>query len=387
VGPCLALTANRARAAAYAIWKEFIRFRCALAPEVGTRKRLLTGDGRVVSETLTTTPKIVDVFCGKLNADDIREEKIERCQGAPHRRRHADISQGDLRLRPLWLGLAIVCAFTTFVHAAPFDNERAKNELLLKTNSFGIGRGMISYGQFLTPGRKFARFENGAPNQPLKNSLFARYLRRLNKNDVWIDMGAGSAVALREAPATGVKARRVAIGIQMPGEGAEGQSGLPQALKDPTQRLSYLAGDYIENRNLSELQHEIGQPAQVISDVLGPMSYTDRPDKVLDRYLELLAPKGKVFVSLSTMTRVESGVRDIGVEAWLRSIPGISVRRVYHPVTTYSQLNAENEFLSFVIEKQTPNARVPHALTIKSFHSEGTFGWTPERVFELPATR
>lgn len=138
-------------------------------------------------------------------------------------------------------------------------------------------------------------------------------LDHLHGNQVWIDSGAGGAIAIADfhlrAEKRGIPSNQtpgtIAIGIKKPSllnlvedgnrsEGdnyyAERDAKLEQMEKQGRHRYIESAVDKIKPEDLPK--------AALITDLFGPLSYSDSPEEVLKWYMEVLAPNGRIFVGM-----------------------------------------------------------------------------------------
>jgi SAM-dependent methyltransferase len=84
----------------------------------------------------------------------------------------------------------------------------------------------------------------------------------------------------------------------------------------------YVVGRYVENIPAKELGS-----ADLITDVVGAFAYANQIDKVLEKYLEVLAPGGTILIGTDVekgkVKRTDGSVVDL--YDWVASIPGLDV--------------------------------------------------------------
>jgi SAM-dependent methyltransferase len=135
----------------------------------------------------------------------------------------------------------------------------------------------------------------------LRNSAtpsFIEILRALPKNSLYLDAGAGEAHVLREViknfAALGIQKLR-ALGVSYKKPTAE---DLESDHKNFSDRFDYIDGDVIENLlHNSRLINFKGQ-VDLISDIHGPLSYTDDIAAILNTYADLLKVGGHAMIYL-----------------------------------------------------------------------------------------
>ncbi len=157
----------------------------------------------------------------------------------------------------------------------------------------------------------------------------------------WLDAGSGTSSAPSAVMARG------AAGLVRPeyssgkfyyqeGEPADNLSVTLVDLDSPVRsddRTTVLSGRKIENIPDSELGK-----SDLITDIHGPLAYSNRPDQVLAKYVAALKDEGKMFVSMGSNQDISGSLfgetnaiigRD-GVSRnfieWLQAIPGLRVK-------------------------------------------------------------
>jgi SAM-dependent methyltransferase len=145
---------------------------------------------------------------------------------------------------------------------------------------------------------------------------FCDALGRLGSSDRWLDIGAGSGLAILDyyalkddaAPAqkcrrSAEKARAVAVSI----EDRRTDRWREQAERLGDDRIRYLSG----KRLREYLPEELGK-FQIITDVFGGFSYTENLSQFVDRVLSLLEPGGG-FYTLVPGVKLENAKDKLGI--------------------------------------------------------------------------
>ncbi len=182
--------------------------------------------------------------------------------------------------------------------------------------------------------RKFEHYLFHLPNQ------FHEKVQKLDGNSHWIDAGAGEARAMagyaerlkrdgKDIPKLTALAMKRPENVPLLAEAAAGSA-----------RFRYLEGK-VEDADPAKL----GQ-ADLITDLFGPFTYTDRMDLVLLSYLKLAKEGGTIVLSPSQdeplsrdfryppLEMFSAPMRFVGLrnrmtlEKWFRSIEGIKVEHV-----------------------------------------------------------
>lgn len=184
----------------------------------------------------------------------------------------------------------------------------------------------------------------------------------------WIDMGAGRAFALTAFLKTsGDNVRGTAVVKADPDMRSTGRNLKILNRPGAEERFRHFTGEFIENYSLWRLT-QLGQ-AELITDVYGPMTYSSRPDLVLETYFKLVPVGGKIFFTRFQMTEFET---DFGMSRdmrrWLGEGRGYEIKFV----GTHGVL----------IEKISDEYFIP-SLTIMNFEA-----YTPPiRVFDVQSSR
>ena len=184
---------------------------------------------------------------------------------------------------------------------------------------------ILKANRFETDRRLLAASASGEETyEGLLGPDFIAQLRRLKNRSIWMDSGAGSFTAIADyfrnffSPE---KATAMGVTIELP----DGVTLEPLYQNYPGKIVAY------EGERLERLF--VGRSAFVdlITDVFGPMNYSEKPDLVLQRYGEILKPGGRLYFLMSSkFSSVDK------FETWLRSIRGLQLldlRRDANPDT------------------------------------------------------
>ena len=128
----------------------------------------------------------------------------------------------------------------------------------VRENNFTSNRDLGGYAQVLGPG-------------------FLGHLHGLQAGDHWVDAGAGDCAAVAEYLGTKAHCRVSAIGIHPP--------------------ANRPACDLHLGRTLEDLPVEEVAPADLITDVYGPLQYSLKLDEVVRWYLRVLKPGAPLLLS------------------------------------------------------------------------------------------
>ncbi len=145
-------------------------------------------------------------------------------------------------------------------------------------------------------------------------SAFEDSLSRLRADQHWVDAGAGSGVAATEYLRNGGVGKVTTVSFS--------ESLIPSPVQG---RINHLAGRSFESIPMTELASRNGR-ADLITDLFGVLSYTDRPDEVLVRYWQILKPGGEVLLFVSAKRSSETRIDRMNFPAWIqRQITGFDV--------------------------------------------------------------
>jgi len=255
-----------------------------------------------------------------------------------------------------------------------FDAERSKQQQIylsrgeLRPEGYVIDRTLEAYSDALSPD-------------------FEQVLASLGPNDRWLDIGAGSGLAILDYFDAGdawrakhTKASAVALSIE---------DRRTQRWYDLTAILGADQIRYLFNRRFGQYApDELGR-FKLISDVVGGFSYTENVSEFMGKVLNLLQLNGSFFTILQDvhgesgnnppfykgapfLTRIENpDGSELKVCSWLKSIDCVEVTcelktRWKPPIETYR------------VRKTCDGVKVPELAPI---HFEA--GTPPERSFQL----
>jgi hypothetical protein len=233
-------------------------------------------------------------------------------------------------------------------------------------------------------------------------------LEQLQHGSTWIDMGAGEANALADGLRQNLKITHgIAVGVKKP-KFAKDERDLPG-------RLRYLDGDFVENMvRDGKLNSFMGQ-VDLISDVFGPLSYSEHLPELFQAYFDLLKTNGTLVFNFmlernqklqpglerrpeSLLTRwkkllggqkYEYGVATVNqlwrsdqegpanFLIWLESIPGIEVVEIAGSMA--AEGHRWEKSLAIQIRKVSSKVSVPHTLRTVKYQAGGP----PQRVLEV----
>lgn len=157
-------------------------------------------------------------------------------------------------------------------------SEEARNKEKLLANHFNIGRRLLTYDFLLAAKNKAFSFA-----QTLKSLVFGA---------IWIDMGAGEARALKDALDKNSNFLGIAVSFKKPESFSIGE--------EHKGRLKYLDGDFVENMFFKgRLRRYVGR-AKIVSDIVGPLSYSKDIQTLFEIYFQLLEKQGHLYFSFVT---------------------------------------------------------------------------------------
>jgi hypothetical protein len=248
---------------------------------------------------------------------------------------------------------------------------------------------------------------------PFKNSERVEdTVQALPEGSVWVDMGAGQARALAEGLRKNPKiAKGVAIAYKKPFNAIKDPSGTsvlrrilsrvfePQREFVPTKaadRFSYLHGDYVENMYRDGKLDDLKGNVDLITDVFGPVSYSENLPDVLQTYFDLLKQNGVLIVNLmldvnysghganfkqipaqaKNQVFTDRTIDRNGVITWLKTIPGIEV---IDESEVQGNGIARERSAGIKIVKTAEDVIVPRTLKTEVYEA----GSPPKRIFRL----
>ena len=206
-------------------------------------------------------------------------------------------------------------------------------------------------------------------NLPFKNSRSViEEIMSLREGSKLMDMGTGEARALVEALVANPKIEE-GIGI------AYERPFIIANLEKVAGRFRYLEGDYVENMARDGVLDKYFGKIDLIMDVYGPLSYSEKLPPLLQIYFDLLKPGGLLIFNIMT-GRSTTPIMNSGIMGWLSMIPGIELVEVNHGQAPTKGGGFEN-FYSIKIKKASAKVVVPNNLETASYIP----GNPPERTF------
>jgi hypothetical protein len=206
----------------------------------------------------------------------------------------------------LILGCLLFFTIGTVSQAEVLPAERDKTN---NSDSYIQNRGLSDYRQIL-------------------GSDFSKFLGSLTKNDLWLDSGAGNAIAMIDYLSIGGPARSLAIDAREPQN-----SVTLAALKKFPQQFTYQSGRYVQDYGPNELPS-----CKLITDVFGAVTYSSEVDVVFNRLLNALVEGGKLYFEAGMYTYSDRPNEDsdnlliyksdqgslhpVPVRAWFNAISG-----------------------------------------------------------------
>ncbi len=251
-----------------------------------------------------------------------------------------------------------------------------KNDFVT-TNTFTVNRSLNVYSQHF----------------PFKDTTSIKDLvEQLPDGAIWVDMGAGEARALIE----GLKANpRIAEGVAV-------------AFKRPAKSLSddqvsgrfrYLEGDYVENMARDGKLDNLKGRANLVTDVFGPLSYSEHLPPLLQTYIDILRPNGIAIFNVmsernfdrpdSSQIRILSEPMKLnpvirngkteqeGIVSWLRTIPGIEIVEVSDYLGTSGRYWEKS--IAIKIRKLVKDVVIPNTLRTTNYVASSP----PIRSFDI----
>lgn len=187
----------------------------------------------------------------------------------------------------------------------------------------------------------------------LGSESFRGALARLRAKDTWIDMGAGRAKAMMAYFRELKLAKRLKRLPRIYAISLSGKGRLIESLENGAKRLRSLAEKrpslapviadlegLRKSRRFGYLEIPLGTgavlqqdlpKAKLITDVWGPMAYTNRADLVLNEYLSLLEVGGEILLHMhwKKLPQVQIGGETIDFLEWAQAhTPGIKIEEV-----------------------------------------------------------
>ncbi|MFN9067948.1 MAG: hypothetical protein ACK5V3_12025 [Bdellovibrionales bacterium] len=233
--------------------------------------------------------------------------------------------------KPNIKGLFILVLSLLLTIVSPTTAQGSVCKEAVETNQFRTDRTLAKYARYLTPSGR---------------SLF-EYFKNLNNGALWLDSGAGLAIALKQGLSQFPNLQKaIAIGVKKP------EGFLEPSLEMDRQRFEYLEGYMEKLFDEGKLNPWMGR-VDIITDVLGAFSYTRDMRKVLQIQLDLLAPGGTLFLMYYRDYNRVSGTEGKLLINWLKSIPGLEVEE---------RKSTEFKQASVIIRKKRDSVIVPENL-------------------------
>ena len=224
-----------------------------------------------------------------------------------------------------------------------FMLERQELRFILEFNLFEDSRGINDYAMYF--GDRFVNILNHLQLQSSRGSA----------NPHWFDSGTSEALAMADLlepvlfknsihlfpvidfDLTALSYARADFGY-----------GIESLKSRLGHRFQYLAGKYFEDYQKGEIRL-----ANLITDVYGPFSYSMAPDLVLKKYLDLLHPKGSLFLLVNKNT----SIMGMSLTDYFSSIGGVEIHYPYSDIAKAPF----NEAVLFTVQiiKKSPNTSVP----------------------------
>lgn len=206
---------------------------------------------------------------------------------------------------------------------------RLLTERVIKKDAFTANRTLLDYLAVLGP-------------------EFREILKRLKAGDHWIDGGAGKAQAAQDFQRpyldTGEQESHsselpyvTAISYVDPAEGRLD----PVYLDSVEGHFRGLFGRFFEDILYEEIVTGEFKKAKLITDYFGILAYSARLDVALQKYVDLLADDGDIFIYYGYIgeswspafrgTQIQTHSQgDLDFEAWVRKVEGLEVTRLEH---------------------------------------------------------
>lgn len=220
----------------------------------------------------------------------------------------------------------VKCLFSRGVSHRPQRGRSAARvlERVVGANEFTTDRGLRDYAKVFGP-------------------EFSGILRRLKRKDHWLDAGSGLALAQTEF-ARGRPAKSLPTLTSVSKVFPSGHEF------NPSVRV-------IRGRGFEQIAAaEIGR-ADLITDLVGILSYTARPDAVLRKYLDLLRMDGRLFLSMPLLASfVISEGEVLTFYEWFRKVEHLECKI----------LSAGG---GLVFRKEKEKIQVPELKLVSAFHN------------------
>lgn len=224
------------------------------------------------------------------------------------------------------------------------------------------------------------------------STIFRIVTRELNSGSAWVDMGAGKGLALIDGLFVN---KNISLGLGISYKRPE--EPITEKEIQLGERMQYLDGDYLENLvRDKKLDHLFGK-VDLITDIYGPISYSESLPILLQTYMNLLKVDGQLIfnwmikrnyilvnnkieytnspILVNTVNSGES-VQENGILSWLESIPGIEI--VESAVREIASSSREYS-IGVKIRKKVQDVNIPNNLVLTSYAAGGP----PARNFQI----
>ena len=250
------------------------------------------------------------------------------------------------------VGLALVQCETLF------SDDPISTEMNLKDNNYEQFRILSEYNDFFM-------FRHARD--------LLQTLSTLMKGATWFDMGSGKNVALVKGLENNSQIRR-GVGVSATRtEFALGDQRVPG-------RLKQVNGDYLENLVAAgHFKKHMGK-VDLVTDIFGPLSYSQKIVEVMQIYLDLLKTNGQIMAAIQiargtvadvmnaerihpyNAVMTSDGLIEHGLLQWLKTIPGIMVEMVEQK--TISESGQFENTMGIRITKLQAKVIVPNTIKV-----------------------
>lgn len=250
------------------------------------------------------------------------------------------------------------CADAFSSKPIPFQNR------FVRTNSFNTDRDFYNYQSALD-----------LPERLLRDSIF----KSNPEGSIWFDMGAGSGRAIYEALEIGKARIKEVVAVSAV---TTLQPYRHKKIQPMTGYLEVLA----EKGKLDKYKNQV----DVITDVMGVMSYSQDIAAVLRTYLDLLKVGGVIHMNFM-LSRESSGHSEMvnqfyrndqllqgNILDWLRSSPGIKIIGAKNTIAKNPSGDHKENLIAIVVEKTSENIQLANLKSIY-YHESAP----PVRYFEI----
>lgn len=206
-----------------------------------------------------------------------------------------------------------------------------------------------------------------------------KIITELPTGSTWIDMQAGEGSALVEGIMKNKNIKGVSVSTKKMSPVDPNAIVNDDILPFANPRYMLIEGSDVRQLYIDKkFDHWMGKTS-LITDALGPISYTDDMPKILQIYLDLLMPQGQLLFNMNTMRNAIQTPDQQTVEllSWLKTIPGIKISDV--TLTATGTRDKMEDLMVFKIVKVDNNVKVPMNLKLKKY---GEF-YPPTRSYEI----